>query len=103
MKPAPASVIEASLLIFGIGFGANLYFATDFSLIPYASTQGLAVAGTTFGIFNTLSNVDSVIAPVLFGIILDATGMFSLGFVTLATMGLLRIGGAALLSVDSLR
>jgi MFS family permease len=98
-----SSTIEATILILGMGLGANLYFATDFSLIPYASKQGLAVAGVTFGVFNTLSNIGSVIAPVLFGIILDATGSFSLGFEALAIFALLGVGGAFLLSMKSLR
>ncbi len=90
-------------LILGMGFGANLYFATDFSLIPYASKQGIAVAGVTFGVFNTLSNVGSVVAPVLFGIILEATGSFTLGFVGLSLFALLGIAGTFLLSLESLR
>ena len=97
------SIIEAAVFVFGVGFGANLYFATDFSLIPYASKQGLSVAGTTFGVFNTLSNVGSVIAPLLFGVILDATGSFSIGFTALAVMALLGLAGAFLLSSKSLR
>jgi MFS family permease len=96
------STVEAAILLFGVGFGANLFFAADFSLIPYASTQGVAVAGTTFGVFNTLSNVGSVIAPVLFGVILDATGSFTLGFAVLACTALLGIVGAYLLSLKSL-
>lgn len=97
------SVVEAALLIFGVGYGANLYFATDFSLIPYASIQGLAVAGTTFGVFNTLSNIGSVIAPLLFGLILDATGSFSLGFDALGAMAILGLVGAFFLSPKTLR
>jgi MFS family permease len=97
------SLVLAAMLIIGMGFGANLYFATDFSLIPYASKQGLAVAGVTFGVFNTLSNIGSVIAPLIFGIILDATGNFSLGFAALAVIAIFGIGGAFLLSMDSLR
>ncbi len=91
------------VLIFGIGFGANLYFATDFSLIPYASRQGVSAAGMTFGVFNTLSNVGSIVSPVLFGIILDRTGSFSLGFGALASIALIGIAGAFLLSLDSLK
>lgn len=94
---------EAAALIFGIGFGANLYFATDFSLIPYASRQGLAVAGVEFGVFNTLSNVGSVIAPLLFGIILDETGNFSVGFAVLSIIALFSVPWAYVLSLDSLR
>jgi MFS transporter, ACS family, glucarate transporter len=97
------STTEAALLILGIGFGANLYFATDFSLIPYASTQGLAVAGTTFGVFNTLSNIGSVIAPLIFGVILGLTGNFAFGFTALALFALLGLLGAFLLSQDDLR
>jgi MFS family permease len=97
------SADEATVLILGMGFGANLYFATDFSLIPYASKQGIAVAGVTFGVFNTLSNVGSVVAPVLFGIILEATGSFTLGFVGLSLFALLGIAGTFLLSLESLR
>jgi MFS family permease len=98
-----ASALEAAVFIFGMGVGANLYFATDFSLIPFASSQGIVVAGTTFGVFNTLSNIGSVIAPVLFGVILDATGSFSVGFAALAVVALLGIAGAFLLSLKSLR
>ena len=36
----------AAICLLGIGFGANLYFASDFSLIPYASKQGVSVAGS---------------------------------------------------------
>ena len=91
------------VLIFGAGFGVNLYFATDFSLIPFASKQGVSAAGKTFGVFNTLSNVGSIISPVLFGIILDRTASFSLGFEVLAVFGLIGIAGAYLLSIDLLR
>jgi len=97
------SADDAAVLIFGMGIGANLYFATDFSLIPYASKQGLAVAGVTFGVFNTLSNVGSVMAPVIFGLVLEATGSFSLGFAALSLYGLFGMAGAFLMSLDSLR
>jgi len=97
------SLVATIVLIFGIGFGANLYFATDFSLIPYASRQGISAAGMTFGVFNTLSNVGSVVSPVLFGIILDRTGSFSLGFGVLASIAIIGIAGAYLLSLDSLK
>lgn len=97
-----SSPLEAAVLMFGIGFGSNLFFATDFSLIPYASTQGVSVAGTTFGVFNTLSNVGSVIAPVLFGVILDATENFALGFAALACIAFLGIAGAYILAPESL-
>lgn len=96
------SLPEAATLLLGVGFGANLYFATDFSLIPYASEQGLAVAGIAFGVFNTLSNIGSVIAPFFFGVILDVTGSFSLGFGLLAVIALFGIVGAFLLSLKSL-
>lgn len=97
------SSYEAAALILGIGFGANLYFATDFSLIPYASKQGLAVAGVEFGVFNTLSNVGSVVAPLLFGIMLDVTGSFSVGFAVLSLIALLSLPWAYVLSLDSLK
>lgn len=96
------SLLEAAILSFAIGIGANLYFATDFSLIPFASKQGLAVAGITFGVFNTLSNIGSVIAPLLFGVILAATGSFSLGFAALALIALFGLSGAFFLSLSSL-
>jgi len=98
-----SSIDEAALLVFGIGFGANLYFATDFSLIPFASKQGLEVAGVTFGVFNTMSNVGSVIAPLIFGIILDATRQsFSVGFAALALIALLGIIGSLMLKLSAL-
>jgi len=97
------SLVATVVLIFGIGFGANLYFATDFSLIPFASRQGILAAGMTFGVFNTLSNVGSIVSPVLFGIILDRTGSFSLGFGALASIALIGLVGAFLLSLDSLK
>ncbi len=97
------SIDEAAILVFGIGFGANLYFATDFSLIPFASKQGLEVAGVTFGVFNTMSNVGSVIAPLIFGIILDQTRQnFSIGFAALAVFALLGILGSLMLKLSAL-
>ncbi|MDA4111889.1 MAG: MFS transporter [Thaumarchaeota archaeon] len=96
------SILFAILSILGIGFGANLYFAPDFSLIPYASKQGILSAGATFGVFNTLSNLGSVISPVLFGVILDWSGSFRIGYGVLAAFASLGIIGTALISLKSL-
>ena len=102
LLPEANSLILAAICLLGVGFGANLYFASDFSLIPYASTQGIQTAGATFGVFNTLSNLGSVISPFLFGLVLDLTGNFTLGYSSLAVFAVLGIVGSAFISLSSL-
>ncbi|MFI5420393.1 MAG: MFS transporter [Nitrososphaerales archaeon] len=102
LLPEANSLILSTICLLGIGFGANLYFASDFSLIPYASKQGIATAGATFGVFNTLSNLGSVISPFLFGLILDLTGNFVLGYTALAIFAVLGIAGSVFISLKSL-
>jgi MFS-type transporter involved in bile tolerance (Atg22 family) len=90
----------AVVWISGIGFAGMLYFAADFSMIPYAAKQGPAVAGMTFGVFNTLSNVGSFISPIILGYILDSTGNFLLGFFSIGCIGILGVVGALILRTD---
>ncbi|MGD0424672.1 MAG: hypothetical protein ABSA92_14635 [Candidatus Bathyarchaeia archaeon] len=90
----------AAVWISGIGFAGMLYFAADFSMIPYAAKQGPAVAGMTFGVFNTLSNVGSFISPIILGYILDSTGNFLLGFSSIGCIGILGVVGALILRTD---
>jgi len=98
-----SSIIQAAAWIFAIGFASILYFAADFSLIPYAGKQGLAAAGMTFGVFNTLSNIGTFTAPVLFGYILDVTGMnYQIGYITLAGIATLGLAGSILVRVDTM-
>ena len=94
------SDVAAAVWISAIGFAGTLFFAADFSLIPYASKQGLSVAGTTFGVFNTLSNIGSFISPVIGGYILDTTGNFFFGFASIACIGILGVLGALILRTD---
>ena len=94
------SGFAAAAWISGLGFGGMLYFAADFSLIPYASKQGRSVAGMTFGVFNTLSNLGSFVSPVIVGYILDSTGNFLLGFASIGCIGFLGVLGAKILRTD---
>jgi MFS family permease len=94
------SDLAAAVWTSGIGFAGMLYFAADFSLIPYASKQGRSVAGTTFGVFNTLSNMGSFISPIIAGFILDSTGNFLVGFASIGCIGLLGVLGAMILRTN---
>ena len=88
------SVDLAAFLILAIGFSGMLYFSANFALIPYAARQGVPVAGLTFGIFNTISNIGSFISPVMIGYILDSTRSYVIGFGALgalASVGLIGI------------
>ncbi len=95
------SGLIAVMWISGIGFAGMFYFAADFSLIPYASKQGRSVAGMTFGVFNTLSNIGSFVSPIVVGYILDSTGSFLLGFASIGCIGILGVLGAIILRTDS--
>ena len=97
------SGLTAVIWISGVGFAGTLYFAADFALIPYAASQGVSVAGVTFGVFNTLSNVGGFISPILLGVVLDYTRDFALGFGTLGVFALLGLLGAVMLRTDRLR
>jgi len=97
-----ASGLEAVIWISGVGFSAMLYFAADFALIPYASKQGVSVAGMTFGVFNTLSNIGGFVSPILLGIVLDYTGDFALCFATLGLVAIFGLVGAIILRPDHL-
>jgi MFS-type transporter involved in bile tolerance (Atg22 family) len=94
------SGLIAAMWISGIGFAGMLYFAADFSLIPYAAKQGRSVAGLSFGVFNMLSNIGSFVSPILVGYILDSTGNFLLGFASIGCIGFLGVLGAILLRTD---
>jgi len=94
------SGLIAAVWISGLGFAGMLYFAADFSLIPYASKQGRSVAGMTFGVFNTLSNIGTFVSPLFVGYILDATGNFLLGFAAIGCIGVLGMVGAIILRTD---
>ena len=90
----------AAAFIFGVGFSSTLYFAAVFSLIPFAAKQGLAVAGITFGVFNSLSNVGTFISPLIFGFVLDRTNSFTLGYLVLGAIASLGIIGPLILKMD---
>jgi ACS family glucarate transporter-like MFS transporter len=94
------SGLIAAICLSGIGFAGMLSFAAIFSLIPYAAKQGRSVAGMTFGVFNTLSNIGSFISPIIVGYILDATGNFLLGFASIGCIGILGVLSAILLRID---
>ena len=94
------SGLIAAVWISGLGFAGMLYFAADFSLIPYASKQGRSVAGMTFGVFNMLSNIGSFVSPLIVGYILDATGNFLLGFASIGCIGVLGMLGAIILRTE---
>jgi MFS family permease len=94
------SSLIAAMWISGIGFAGMLFFAADYSLIPYASKQGRSVAGMTFGVFNMLSNVGSFVSPIIVGYILDSTGNFFLGFASIGCIGVLGVLGAIILRTD---
>jgi len=96
------SGLTAVIWISGIGFAGTLYFAADFALIPYASRQGVSVAGVTFGVFNTLSNIGGFLSPILIGVVLDYTHNFTLGFATLGFLALFGLVGAIILRPDRL-
>ena len=97
MLGTSTSGLVASMWISGVGFASMLYFAADFSMVPYAAKQGHAVAGTTFGVFNMLSNVGSFLSPIIIGYILDSTGNFLLGFSSIGCIGIIGVVGAILL------
>jgi ACS family glucarate transporter-like MFS transporter len=96
------SGLAAVIWISGVGFAGTLYFAADFALIPYAASQGVSVAGVTFGVFNTFSNVGGFISPILLGVVLDYTRDFALGFGTLGVFASLGLLGAVMLRTDRL-
>jgi len=96
------SGLTAVIWISGIGFAGTLYFAADFALIPYASKQGVSVAGMTFGVFNTLSNIGGFLSPILLGVVLDYTRNFALGFAALGVVALFGLVGAIMLRPDRL-
>ena len=100
MLGTSTSGLVASMWISGVGFASMLYFAADFSMVPYAAKQSHAVAGTTFGVFNMLSNVGSFLSPIIIGYILDSTGNFLLGFSSIGCIGIIGVVGAILLRAD---
>lgn len=85
------------LSVAGIGWGGMLYFASVFSLVPYASKQGPEVAGITFGIFNTLGNIGNFVSPILMAYVLASTNSFATGFAVLGLIAIFGILGASLL------
>jgi len=96
------SGLTAVIWISGVGFAGTLYFAADFALIPYASRQGVSVAGLTFGVFNTLSNIGGFLSPILLGAVLDYTQNFAVGFASLGFLALFGLVGAIILRPDRL-
>lgn len=70
-----------------LGIGGNIYFGPLTALVPYSSKQGPEVAGASFGVFNTISNIGSFISPVIIGYALDATGSYAVGFTVLGLFG----------------
>ncbi len=85
------SSLAALFWIAMLGIGGNLYFGPLTALVPYSSKQGPEVAGISFGIFNTFSNIGSFISPIIIGYALGVTGSYLVGFTAL---GLLGISGA---------
>ena len=80
---------EAALFwIAMLGIGGNLYFGPLTALVPYASKQGTEVAGISFGVFNTVSNIGSFISPLIIGYALGVTGSYLVGFTVLGLLGI---------------
>jgi predicted MFS family arabinose efflux permease len=88
---------EAVLLAAGLGWMGMLYFAPLFALVPYATKQGPAAAGVAFGIFNSVSNVGSFVAPVFMGYILDRTASFGITFAAVGLLGTIGIVGGLMI------
>ncbi len=93
------SWVVAAFWVAGLGAGGSLYFPPVMALIPYASKQGQAVAGATFGVFNTLSNIGSFVGPLIVGYVLDSTGSFLEGFTILGALAVSGIIGAFLIQM----
>ena len=71
-----------------LGIGGNVYFGPLTALVPYASRQGPEVAGISFGVFNTVSNIGSFVSPIIIGYALDVTGSYLVGFTVLGLLGI---------------
>jgi predicted MFS family arabinose efflux permease len=79
---------DALLWIALLGIGGNIYFGPLTALVPYSSKQGPDVAGISFGVFNTISNIGNFLSPIIIGFALDATGSYVVGFTALGIIGI---------------
>ncbi len=95
------SWLSALFWVSMLGVGGNIYFGPVMALVPYSSKQGLEAAGSSFGIFNTLSNVGNFISPIIIGYALDLTGSFLIGFTILGVIGTTGVVGALLIRTNS--
>ena len=80
-----------------LGIGGNIYFGPLTALVPYSSDRGPEVAGISFGIFNTMSNIGNFLSPIIIGYALDSTGSFTIGFTVLGVIGISGIIGTLLI------
>jgi MFS-type transporter involved in bile tolerance (Atg22 family) len=81
-----------------LGVGGNLYFGPLTALVPYSSKQGPGVAGISFGIFNTFSNIGSFISPIIIGYALGVTGSYFVGFTALGLLGISGVIGSLMIT-----
>lgn len=80
-------------VIFGIGLGG------DYMIVPLMTAEifGVQVLGRLMGVILTADGVAEALSPWFLGHMRDATGSYSLGFLTLIGMALLGAGAVAAL------
>jgi ACS family D-galactonate transporter-like MFS transporter len=90
------SIITVIICAAFIGFGTMFYFPPTFAEVP--RTAGEEHAGKIFGIFNTVSFGASAVSPIIYGYVLDKSGVVELAFGSLSILAIVGLVGAILLS-----
>jgi len=93
LSPSMAIMIASLALI---GFGTMFYFPSTFAEVP--RTAGGEHAGKIFGVFNSVSFGASAVSPIIYGYVLDKSGIPELAFGSLSMLAVLGLIGAVLLS-----
>jgi predicted MFS family arabinose efflux permease len=87
------SVWAGVLIMAAVGWAAGFYVPPVFARVSSASREH---SGVDFGVFNMATLMGYSITPIIVGYILDTTGRYDIGFLTLSIIAILGLIGALL-------
>jgi MFS family permease len=93
--PFVDQTIGIIIIIASLGWFTMLYFSPVWALVPSSVDEDLK--GGAFGFFNTLSFLGAFFAPLAVGQILDITGSYTIGFVTISLIAVPGLAASLLL------
>jgi MFS transporter, ACS family, glucarate transporter len=88
------SVWAGLLIMAAVGWAAGFYIPPVFARVSLSASR--EHSGVDFGVFNMATFIGCSITPIIVGYILDTTGRYDIGFLTISIIAILGLIGALL-------